>query len=123
MSGTRTQQDELQALRREVEELRAERVRASHADADSADHDVQSTTDGVAHPTARANAARGTLALLDAENGQGVDGQGVGADWAEIKQAAAEIVQELEAAARERPVLGMLGAFVVGLVLGRVLSR
>ena len=118
MSGTRTQQDELQALRREVEELRAERVRASHADADSADQDFRSTTDGVAHPTARANAARGTLALLDAE-----DGQGIGADWAEIKQAAAEIVQELEAAARERPVLGMLGAFVVGLVLGRVLSR
>ena len=116
MSGTRTQQDELQALRREVEELRAERVRASHAD--SADQDFRSTNDGVAHPTARANAARGTLALLDAD-----DGQGIGADWAEIKQAAAEIVQELEAAARERPVLGMLGAFVVGLVLGRVLSR
>lgn len=112
MGVTQMQQDELQALRREVEALRAERA-AYSAGANAQDKQV--------------NAGRGTMALLSADDiaDDVVAGAKArfGDDWAELKQTAVDIAQEIEAAARERPVLGIASAFVVGLVLGRLLSR
>ena len=73
------------------------------------------------------NAGRGTMALLSADDSADDVVAGAkarfGDDWAELKQTAVDIAQEIEAAARERPVLGIASAFVVGLVLGRLLSR
>ena len=101
MSATQTQHEEVQALRREVEALRAERAQGAVTHAD-----------------------RGTLALLagSGTESESADAAG-GNDWTELKHLAAQFAQELEAAARERPVLGVLGAFAVGLVLGRLLRR
>ena len=105
MSASQKQQDELQALRREVEALRAERESPG------------------------ANSGRGTMALMAEKPDEASAGATRAAtdspfgDWPMLREAASEIAQELAAVARERPVLGIVGAFAVGLVLGRLLSR
>ena len=44
-------------------------------------------------------------------------------EWAEIKQQLAEMVHEIEVTARERPLLGIVSAFLAGLLCGRLLSE
>lgn len=90
---------ELEALKREVDALRAERRDA----------------------LAGAASQFGVDAAEKAEETAGEPGFVV--DWDELKQLAEEIADELGKATREHPTLGIAGAFVLGLLVGRTLSR
>ena len=93
-----TTAEEIQALRREVEGLRAQRSLAASA------------------PAAR----EATTAATDNEATASPHNEN---DWAEIKQQITDIAHEFEEAARERPLFGIVSAFVAGLLCSRLFSK
>lgn len=83
------------ALRREVEALRAERRGSAKATEE---------TEPVDHATPTPNAS-------------------FDMNWDEVKQVIQELGDELEQVAHQRPLWGMVGAFVLGVLIGRTVSR
>lgn len=96
LSSTRR---ELEALKREVEALRAERREALAGEASQFGVDASAN---------------------DPESGSG---SGVTPDWSELRRLAEELADELGQVTRDHPALGIGGAFVLGLLAGRVLLR
>ena len=92
---------ELAALRREVEALRAERREPVTAAASAG---------GVDPAGSKSEQDTGTASHFDI-------------DWDEVKEVVTDLARELGEATRERPVLGMAGAFILGLLVGRMVSR
>ena len=101
MSAGKVTQQELVALRREVEALRAERREAMAAGATQ--FGVDASSEAPTH---------------DASTGSRFD-----LDWDEVKAVVDDLAEELGKVTHQHPVVGMAGAFVLGLLIGRSLSR
>jgi len=93
----KTPTSEVLDLRREIEALRAAR-------------------DAGPEPTVRSEET-------GAGDGPVVADIRVDVDWAEVKAVATELAEEVGKLARQRPVVGIVAAFLLGIVVGRVVSR
>ena len=99
MVSGRIDADESAILRRELETLRAERR-----------HAVTSTT-----------GSEGSGAQASPDTGAGTASEQPG--WDEVGDLARSLAEEVEHLAGQRPLLGLLAAFVLGLVIGHTTSR
>lgn len=95
MAGNRNARAESEALRRELEALRAKPLNTS-ASTDQ--------TEAVDQPTH-------------------APGVSIDMNWDEVKHVMQELGDELEQVAHKRPLVGMVGAFVLGVLIGRAVSR
>ena len=96
MPTSKTPTSEVLDLRREIETLRAARA-----------------------------ADPGPASAEDAGAGAGHDvaGTHLDVDWEEVKTVATELADEIAQLARQRPVVGIVAAFLLGVVVGRVVPR
>ncbi len=95
VSREKTAQTHSEVLLRELEALRAERRKPAETEDEARPVD-QSTS---------------------------LSGSSFDMNWDEVREVIQEIGDELEKVAHQRPLLGMVGAFVLGVVIGRVVMR
>ena len=111
MVSGRIDADESAILRRELETLRAERQRAATSTASSAVSSTERST------------ASGEGAGVQASPDAGADTGSEQPGWDDVGDLARSLAEEVEHLAGQRPLLGLLGAFVLGLVIGHATSR
>lgn len=112
MTNSKNDIEELASLQREAAELRAERKRARSTAKPAAERKSRTTDERNATKTPPVEDAAGEGESLEAEK----TAQDVADQWESV-------VQKIEEAARERPVLALLAAFATGVVVGHVLTR
>jgi hypothetical protein len=95
LAGNKTARTESEALRRELEALRAKPLNTSESTGETGAVDQPTHATGVSNDM----------------------------NWDEVKHVIQEIGDELEQVAQKRPLVGMVGAFVLGVIIGRAVSR